>query len=147
MTLLALLPIAGRCQHLLDALALDDDRSVRVQDDDVTLTDRRAGDLDRLADRARGMLLRPSDADVARPDRETELTQLLDIADGTIHEDRRHATALGLCREEISDERDGGRLRHGQHEDLSGLRLRDGRVHHEVVVLAAAHGPRRPGGA
>ena len=43
---------------------------------------------------------------MARPDRETELTQLVDIADGSIHEDRRHATALGLCREEISDEGD-----------------------------------------
>ena len=105
--MLALLPLAGRRQHLVDALALDDDRAVRVEHDDVALTDRRAADLDRLADRARDPLLRPPHADVARPDRETELAELLDVADGGIHEDRRHATALRLRREEISDERDG----------------------------------------
>ena len=52
---LALARASGSRQHLLDTLALDDDRAVRVEHDDVSLTDARAGDVDGLADRCRAL--------------------------------------------------------------------------------------------
>ena len=45
-------------EHLGDALALDHDHAVRVEHDGVALPDRRAADLDRLADRARRLACR-----------------------------------------------------------------------------------------
>jgi hypothetical protein len=50
---------------------------------------------------------------------------------------------LGLRRQQFADERYRPGLGHRQYEHLAGLRLRDGGVHHEIVVLAAADGSRR----
>ena len=111
-------------------------------------TDRRAGDLDRLADRARSRFSAPRDADVARPDGEAELSQLLDVAHGCVHEHRGDATrpspASRAARRRVRRARARASSARGPHP---GCGLRDGRVHHEVVVLAAADGSRRPGGA
>ena len=135
------------CDHLLDPLLLDDDDAVRVQHDRVTLPDRRAANLDGLADRARHLLLGPAHADVARPDRQPELLQLLDVTNRGVDEDRSDAARLRLGRDELADERDRLGVGHRQHEYLPRNGLGNRCVHHEVVALAAAHGPRRPGGA
>ena len=82
----------------VDALPLDDDGPVRVEHDDVALPDRRASDLNGLADRAGNALLRAGDAHVARPDRQAHLAQLLDVAHGCVDEDRGDAAPLRLRR-------------------------------------------------
>ena len=130
---------------VIDARQFDDDGPVGVEHEHVALPDRRPSDLNGLADRAGNALLRAGDAHEARPDRQAHLAQLLDVADGCVDEDRGHTTPLRLRREQLADERHGRRLGHRQHEHLAGLRFRHGRVHHEVVVLAAANGPRGPG--
>ena len=107
----------------------------------------RAADLDRLADHAGNALPRPRDAHVARPDRQAELAQLLDVADRGVHQQRGDARDLRLRREQLADECDGPGSGIVRTSTSPGSRLRDRRVDHEVVVLAAAHGPRRPGRA
>ena len=82
-----------------------------------------------------------------RPDRQPELAQLLDVANGGVDQQRGDAAALGLRGEQVADERDRPRLGHRQDEHLARLGLGDGGVHHQVVVLAAAHGAGRAGGA
>ena len=74
---------------------------------------------------------------------QAELAQLLDVAHCGVDEHRRDAAALRLRREQLADERDRPRLGHRQHEHLAGLGLGDRGVHHQVVVLAAAHRARR----
>jgi hypothetical protein len=83
---------------------------------------------------------------MASPDRQAELAQLLDVADSGVDEHRGDTPSLHLGREQVADERDRPRLGHGQHEHLAGLGLRDGRMDHEVVVLATANGSRGAGG-
>ena len=129
----------------VDARPLDDHGTVRVEHDHVAAPDRRASDLDRFADRAGHGLLRTGHTHEARPDRQSDVAQLLDVAHGCVHEDRSDAASLRLRRQQLADERHRRRLGHRQHEHLAGLRLSDGRMHHEVVVLAAPNGPRRPG--
>ena len=108
---LALLARERRRQHLVDALLLDDDRAVRVEDDDVALADRAPADLDGLADRARDALLRAAHAHVARPDRQPELAELLEVAYGGVDEQRGDAARLRLRGEQVADERDRPRAR------------------------------------
>ena len=105
---LALLALEGRREHLLDPLLLDDDRAVRVEHDDVALADRarrRPRPDSPIAPGTR--FSAPLHADVARPDRQPELTELLEVADGGVHQERRDARDLRLRREELADERDG----------------------------------------
>ena len=83
---------------------------------------------------------------MARPDGQAELAQLLDVAHGGIDEQRRHPSPLGLRGDQLAGEGDRPRLGHRQNEHLARVRLGDGCVHHEVVVLCAAHRPRGPGG-
>ena len=66
--------------------------------------------------------LRP---DVARPDREPELAQLVEVAHGPVHQHRGDALAERLGREQVADQGDRGRLRHRQHEHVArALRAR-----------------------
>jgi len=58
---------------------------------------------------------------------------------------RGDARDLRLRREQLADERHWTGLRHGDDQHLARLRLGYGRVDHQVVVLAAAHGSRRAG--
>ena len=144
---LALLAREGGRQHLVDPLALDDDRAVRVEHDDVALADARAADLDGLADRAGNALLRSAHANVPRPDRQPDLPELLDVAHRGVHQQRGDARDLRLRREQLADERDRPGLGHREDEHLARLGLGHRRVDHQVVVLAAAHGSRRAGRA
>ncbi len=92
-------------------------------------------------------LVGPAHAHVARPDREAELAELVEVAHRRVHEQGGDAAALRLRREQLADERDRRRLGHRQHEHLAGLGLGYRSVHHQVVVLAAADGARGAGGA
>jgi hypothetical protein len=105
-----------------------------------------AADLHRLADRADGVLRGAADPDPARPDRQTHRRELLRVADGGVDEQRRRSAGSRLGREQLTDEGDRRGLRHRQHDHLAGLDLGHDGVGHEVVVLAAAHCPRRAGG-
>jgi hypothetical protein len=142
---LVALALQGRGQHLLRALALDDRDAVAVQHDDVALADRRAAHDDRLADRPRDGLAGAAHAYPARPDRQAQLGQLVAVSHGRVDEHRRGAGHLRLGGEQITDERHRPWLRHRQHEHLARQHLRQRRVDHQVVVLAAEHRPRRPG--
>ena len=95
----------------------------------------------------RTVLLRAGHAHEARPDRKAELAELLDVAHGARRRgSRRRRDAFACVASSSPIERHRRRLGHRQHEHLAGLRLGDGRMDHEVVVLAAANGPRGPGG-
>ena len=85
------LALARGLEHLVDALVLDDRDAVGVEHEHVALADRRAADRHRLADRARDVLGRALHADPARPDRQAQLGQLLDVADRGVDQDRRGA--------------------------------------------------------
>ena len=93
------------------------------------------------------VLGRPADRDEARPDRQAQLRQLLDISHRAVDEHRGRAVRLRLSREQVADQRDRFRLGHRHHEDVAGLERRHRGVHHQVVALAAAHGARRARGA
>ena len=67
------------------------------------------------------VLARPPDADVARPDRQPELDELVEVAHRGVDEHRGRAVDLGLRREQVADERVRARLGHRQHEDLARL--------------------------
>ena len=54
---------------------------------------------------ARRLLVGAAHAHPARPDRQAELAQLLDVAHGRVDEQRRHAAALRLRGEQVADER------------------------------------------
>ena len=105
----------------------------------------RAGDLDGLADHAGNALLRSAHAHVARPDRQPDLSELLEVAHRGVHQQRGDARDLRLRREQLADECDGPGLGHREDEHLARLGLGHRRVDHQVVVLAAAHGSRRAG--
>ena len=83
----------------------------------------------------------------ARPDRQPQLGQLLDVAHRGVDQDRGGALRLGLGRQQVADQRHRPRLGHRQHEHLARLHRGHRGVDHQVVVLAAAHGARRPGHA
>ncbi len=140
---LTFLALERGCEHLLDPPFLDDHCAVRVEHDDVAVPDGRASDLHRTADRARDTFLRSLHAYVARPDRKTEPTQLLDVSDGGVDQDCRDLAGHRLRRQEVAHEGDGRGGRHGQDEDLAGRGLRNRGMDHQVVVLCAPH---RPGG-
>ena len=123
----------------------DDDRAVRVEDDGVALTDRRASDFHGVADGAGSLLLRAAHPDVAGPDRQAELAQLIHVANRGVHQQGGDAPPESLRREQLAHERDGLGLGHRQHEDLPRLRLGHGGVHHQVVSLAAADRASGPG--
>ena len=74
-------PRARRLEHLVDARPRDHGRAVGVEDDDVARADRRSR-RPRPARRSspRLRLRRAADAHPARPDRQAELAQLLDVA-------------------------------------------------------------------
>ena len=123
---------ARRLEHLLDTLVRHDGCSIGVEHDDVSLADRGAAHHHGLADRAWHLLLgagarRTQRAQTGRP----KLAQLLDVAHGRVDEERCDAAPLGLRREQLADESDRGRLRHGEDEHLPGLRLGDRGVHHQ----------------
>ena len=90
-------------------------------------------------------LLRAAHAHVARPDRQPELDQLLEVAHGGVDQDRGRAVDLGLGGQQVADEGHGRGLGHRQHEHLAGLQRGHRRVDHEVVVLRAARDARGPG--
>ena len=73
--------------------------------------------------------------------------QFLDIAARRIHQNRGRAAHLDLRRQQLADQRDRLRLRHGQHEHVAGLDVFDDGMHHQVIVLTAQDGARRAGGA
>jgi hypothetical protein len=123
---------------------LHDGRAVGVEDDDVAGADRRAPHLDRHVELARRLLLRAAHAHVARPDRQPELDELLEVAHRRVDEDRRGPVDLGLGGQQVANEGHGGGLGHRQHEHLAGLQRGHRRVDHEVVVLGAARDARRP---
>ena len=142
---LALRTREARRQNVVHPLLLDDDRAVRIEHDDVALTNVRARDLDGLADRAGNALLRSAHAHVPRPDRQPDLSELLEVAHRGVHQQGDDARDLRLRREQLADECDGPGLGHREDEHLARLGLGHRRVDHQVVVLAAAHGSRRAG--
>ena len=75
---LALHTVARRGEHVADTLLLDHDRTVRVEHDEIARTDDGAADLDRLVEDADDTLLGSSGSDPPRPDRQTELAELLE---------------------------------------------------------------------
>src|SRR5215210_668517 len=85
--------------------------------------------------------------DPARPDREAQLAKLLRVPDGPVDQNRRGLAALRLGCEQLAEQGDGPRLRHGQDEDVAGFHPVHRRMHHEDVVLGAADRPGRAGGA
>ncbi len=93
------------------------------------------------------ILGRALDPDPARPDRQAELRQRLDVADRGVDQERGGATSLGLGGQQLAHEGHRARLRHRQHEHLARLKLGHRGVDHQVVVLAAAHGPGGSGDA
>ncbi len=142
---LALLALVRGLEHLVDPLRLDHGDAVGVEDDRVALADRRAADLDRLADLTHRPLGGAVHPHPAGPDRQAHLAQLLDVAHRGVDQQRGDAAFARLGRQQVADQGDRARLGHGQDQHLAGLRLRHHRVHHQVVVLGAADGPRRPG--
>ena len=87
-------------------------------------------------------LLGAADANVPRPDRKPELAELLEIAHRRVDEQCGDAPSLRLRREQLADEGDGPRLGHREDEHVARIGLGHGGMHHQVVVLAAAHRPR-----
>ena len=104
--------------------------------------DLRAADRDRLVDRPDDVLGGAAHAHPARPDGQAQLAQLLDVAHRRVDQHRRHALLLGLGGEQVADQRHRRRLGHREHQHVAGLRRGHRGVHHQVVVLPAAHGPR-----
>ena len=88
-----------------------------------------------------------ADPDPARPDRQAQSPQ------APPRLGRRRRRAVPPRRDAAPASRAAhrrappARLRHRQDEDVAGLDLGHDGVDHQVVVLAAAHGPRRTGGA
>jgi hypothetical protein len=80
---------------------------------------------------------------VARPDRQPDLFELLEVAHGRVDEHRRDPAMLRLRGQQLADEGHRPGLGHRHDEHLTRLCLCDGGMHHEVVVLAAAHRPGR----
>ena len=88
------------------------------------------------------MLLRRSlSTDEARPDREPELAELIEVAHGAVDEHRGNTLVERLGREEVADQRHRGRVGHRQHEHVAGLRARDDCVDHQVVAVPAQRRP------
>src|SRR6185503_14601760 len=107
---LALLALARGGQDPVDAARPDHDRAVGVEDDNVAPLDPGAADDDRDVELA-GSLLRGSlRADVAGPDGEPDLAELLDVADRRIDEDPGDALVERLRREQVADDRDRRRV-------------------------------------
>ena len=121
--------------------------AVGVEHHDVAGGDPLPADRDRLVERARRVLRGAADADPARPDRQPELGEILDVAHRAVDEQRRDALLERLRGEQVADERDRERVGHREHEHVAGPRVGDRGVHHQVVALPAQHGPGRAGGA
>ena len=88
----------------------DGDGTVAVQDDQIAGPDLGAADHDGHVELAHFALRRSLRPHVARPDREPELCQLVEIADRAVHQHPRNAAHLRLRREQLADERDRRRL-------------------------------------
>ena len=85
--------------------------AVGVEHDRVAGRDPRAADGHRLVDRAGRVLGRAADADPARPHRQAELDELLDVAHRAVDEQRRDALLVRLRGQQVADERDRRRAR------------------------------------
>ena len=117
--------------------------AVTVQHDQITGIDLRAADQDAYVQLSHFTLRRSLRAHVARPDRQPELRELVEIADRTIDEHPGDAAHVRLRREQLTDESDRRRLGAREHEHIAGSSLSDSCVHHRVV---ARHTPCDAGG-
>ena len=110
----------ARLRAPLRAVQRHRDGAVGVEHDRVAALDGDAADLDRLVEGADDALVRALDANIARPDREAYLPELVQVAHGRVDEDGRYAVRLRLGREQLADERHGLRARHRQDETSPG---------------------------
>ncbi len=62
-----------------------------------------------------------------------------------VDQDAGRFASAHLDRQQLAEQCDGAGLGHGEHHDVARLDPFDGRVDHQVVILAADDGPRRPG--
>src|SRR5215210_1576972 len=144
---LALGTLPRGSSHLVDSVLRDDDGTIGVEDDRITRGEGRSSHLHRDVDLPRLGSVGAPHPDPARPDREAQLAKLLRVPDGPVDQNRRGLAALRLGCEQLAEQGDGPRLRHGQDEDVAGFHPVHRRMHHEDVVMSAADRPGRAGGA
>ena len=103
---LARLALVARGDDLVHARRRHDRDAVHVEHDRVAGIDRDPADLDRRVELADGVLVGAAHAHPARPDRQPELAQVLDVAHGRVDQHRLGAAAHDLRREQVADDRE-----------------------------------------
>ena len=89
--------VTGGPEHLADACPGNHRGAVGVEHDRVARVDHAAADHDRPADRARVGLRSAADPDPARPDRQADRGELLDVSNGGVDEQRGSAAPTAAC--------------------------------------------------
>ena len=113
--------------------------------DEVTRPNLGAADHHRHVELPHLAFRRPLRAHEPRPDRQADLSELVEIAHRAVDEDPRDARAPAPASPAARRRARSGRgLAARQHEHVTRARVRDGRVHHRVVARRAERDPRGP---